>query len=83
MKRENKWLRKVKLCMLQKERFRWEKLQGMKLKDRSRKRKERNSEIHDNNTPSTNKSSAERELEKHKENKRGFISVPFKLPRST
>ena len=46
------------------------------------KRKERNSEISDDNTPSTYKSSMER-VRKHRENKRLIVSVPFKLPRST
>ena len=46
--------------MLQKESYSWQKLQGIKLKDRNRKRKERNSERHYNNTPSTNNLSTER-----------------------
>ena len=38
--------------------------------------KERNSEISDDNTPSTYKSSMER-VRKHRENKRLIVSVPF------
>ena len=45
-----------------------QKLQWMKLKGRNQKQKERNSEIQDNNTPSTNESSTER-VRKHRENK--------------
>ena len=82
IKRENERLQKAKLCMLQKESYSWKKLQGMNLKDGNWKRKERNSEKRDNNTPSTNKTSTER-VRKHRENKRLIVSVPFKLLRST
>ena len=76
IKHENEQLQKAKLRMLQKESFIWQKLQGMKLKDRNWKQKERNSEIHDNNTPSTSKTLSER-VRKHRENKRLIVSVPF------
>ena len=66
-------VRKSKLHMVQKESYIWQKLQGMKLKDRNWKRKERHLEIHDNNTWYTKKPSTER-VRKHKEND---------LPRST
>ena len=83
MKNKNKkwkWIvRKNKLHMLQNESYIWQKLQGMKLKDRNWKRKERHLEIHDNNT---NKTSTKR-VRKHKENKRLIVPVPFQLPRST
>ena len=54
----------------------------MKLKDRNWKWKEINSEVRDNNIPSTNKSSTE-SVRKHRENKILIVLVPFKLPRST
>ena len=44
----------------------------MNLKDGNWKRKERNSEKRDNNTPSTNKTSTER-VRKHRENKRLIV----------
>ena len=47
----------------------WQKLQNMKLKDRNWKWKEINSEVRDNNIPSTNKSSAE-SVRKHRENRK-------------
>ena len=55
IKLESERLRKAKLRMLQELSYSWQKLQGMILKDRNRKQKERNSEIHDDNIPSTNK----------------------------
>ena len=55
IKLESERLRKAKLRMLQEVSYSWQKLQGMILKDRNRKQKERNSEIHDDNIPSTNK----------------------------
>ena len=53
IKLESERLRKAKLRMLQEVSYSWQKLQGMILKDRNRKQKERNSEIHDDNIPST------------------------------
>ena len=55
IKLESERLQKAKLRMLQEVSYSWQKLQGMILKDRNRKQKERNSEIHDDNIPSTNK----------------------------
>ena len=55
IKLESERLRKAKLRMLQEVSYSWQKLQGMILIDRNRKQKERNSEIHDDNIPSTNK----------------------------
>ena len=55
IKLESERLRKAKLRMLQEVSYSWQKLQGMILKDRNRKQKERNSEIHDDNIPSTNR----------------------------
>ena len=80
IKCENEWLQKEKSCMLQKECYSWQKLQGMKMKNQKSKWKERNSEISGDNTPSTYKSSMER-VRKHTENKRLIVSIPFKLPR--
>ena len=74
IKHENEQLQKAKLRMLQKESFIWQKLQGMKLKDRNWKQKERNSEIHDNNTPSTSKTLTER-VRKHREKIDSFSTI--------